>query len=403
MRWIVLSLFLFAGLARAQSMPVPRSAIDMMPGLEDAERNPLYRVWYDIAGKLKGADQKRVAELRSEFWRRMKEAGLDDAGLTRLRRMPTGALREERYNHSVLLESADLTERQRTLVIRCVSAVDGAQRALHAQLQALGTSMKGTEEVVRRQVRSSFQQQRQQMEKRFWHVLNYALLPAQMRQARERFSPRYRYVPDLQQQLLLTPGVTPSQANRIRARFAEHQSETTADRAELAQIRAKLADRSLPKKQREELQGRSREAQARLKQLNYALRDGLREVLTEEQLAEFRSLPPVLGVGDRRRGLRKALAEMGLTPRQQKRVAAIRKEAEAEAKEVRADLEAKVRDMKGAQLGPDSPQMMTMEMMQRGAQSQLMSRVREHGHRVVVEVLEPTQASDWIIAPALKP
>ncbi|MHC4223129.1 MAG: hypothetical protein ACYSUN_03990, partial [Planctomycetota bacterium] len=188
MRWIVLSLFLFAGLARAQSMPVPRSAIDMMPGLEDAERNPLYRVWYDIAGKLKGADQKRVAELRSEFWRRMKEAGLDDAGLTRLRRMPTGALREERYNHSVLLESADLTERQRTLVIRCVSAVDGAQRALHAQLQALGTSMKGTEEVVRRQVRSSFQQQRQQMEKRFWHVMNYALLPAQMRQARERFS-----------------------------------------------------------------------------------------------------------------------------------------------------------------------------------------------------------------------
>jgi hypothetical protein len=403
MRRICATLLLLAALAPAQEMFVPKTSIDMMPSLEEEERNALYRVWYDVARRLKGQKGEKFTQLRVEFWRRMIEAGLDEGGLERLRAMPRGVLREERYNHGVVLEAPDLSEGQRAILTRCISTLDGAQLALHFQREQLSKRFKEVDEVLQRQVAANFRQQHQQMEKRFWHVVNYALTPAQMHAVRKLLSPRYSYVPQPEQQLYLLSDITPSQATRIRALFVEHGSETTADTAEVNRIRTQLRRKDLSKGERAQLRQRQNEAGQRLKETRLRLRESLRAVLTEKQIEEFRSLPPMLDVNDRRQGLRKALKEMRLTPEQQRLIAAIRKQAEQENRKVQGELKKEMGGMQEAGLGPESPQMMTMQMMQRGAQAKMMARVRELGGNVVVGILEPGQVSAWIVAPGLKP
>jgi len=60
-------------------------------------------------------------------------------------------------------------------------------------------------------------------------------------------------------------------------------------------------------------------------------------------------------------------------------------------------------DMRGADLGPESPQQMTMEMMQRRTRAMSLALVRATGHRAVTGVLTAEQVSNWIVAPVVKP
>ena len=140
-----LSVLILCAAAAAQEAPLVPTGLDMLPGLEPAERQkmkqaaaPTFRKIQQHSQhiqKLEGQIRKRpgreqvqklqglIAQTRkrvAEFFRAMeqdlKNAGLDDAGLERLKRMPRGALREERYNHRVLLEASNLSQRQEALL-----------------------------------------------------------------------------------------------------------------------------------------------------------------------------------------------------------------------------------------------------------------------------------------------
>lgn len=422
MRWLALGVL--ASAAWAQGVPFDRGAIAMLPGIEEPLRRELYRihgaVMRDVARAQKRlgqvdaqlkekADQElraerarlqeRVARLCRQLEQRVREAGLDDAQVARLERMPRGALREERYNHGVLREVDGLSQDQRALLECLVTATDAAQAAIAAQKEHL---VRGLEDrTLRRHIAATSDRQSREIEQRFWRAAYYALTPEQMRGARERFSPRYAEVPDHRRQLLLLPGLTPSQANRIRALFAELDSEVAADQAAMRRIRVHLrGDRQLSREERAELSRRNAEAARRAGELTERTRSAVHAVLIPEQRAAFLALPPRLGIGERARAPWELTRAMRLRPEQAARVRALQGEVGRAGRTARRERAAEVADLREAGLGPESPQMMTMEAMQQDTRSRIAEHHRDAGHRLLVEVLDPGQVAAWIVAPA---
>ena len=430
---LLAALLLAAVVVEAQ--PVVRTSIDMLPArIERETKQKLYRAFYgaqrplnrinqrlrQIGGALKKKPtgnalqklraertrlQKRIPPLYAKMFKRFSEAGLDDADIKRLRRMPRGVLRDERYNHSLVLEAPDLTEVQRKLLTHCVASINAAQRALHVQHKYVQGVMKELEPTVRRQLNGSFSNQRNQMERRFWKIAYYALTPLQMTAIRKNFSPRYGYIPQVEQQMYLLPDMSSSQATRIRALFREHESETTADIAEQRRLGRALRnrDKKIDKAERTALQMQAKECNERLYQLRQGFRKALKASITEEQLAALHSRAPMLNVGDLYQGLRKPIGEMKPSAAQNRRVAALRKELQQEQQKVRKELGREMGDMRGADIGPESPQQMTMQMMQRRTQAKNLALSRTTGHEVVLEVLTTDQIGNWIVAPVVRP
>jgi len=425
MRW--LTLCLLASAAWAQDAPFDRTAIAMLPGVEDQVRRKLHRIHGATTkevGKVKkhlgqidaqlekkpdkalraerAKLQKRVPQLYGQLVQRTREAGISEAQVRRLERMPRGVLREERYNHRVLLEAGGLDENQRQLLESLVTATDAAQGAITAQKQYLVRGLDAGDKTLRRHLTSTCDQQSREIERRFWRAAYYTLTPDQMRSARELFSPRYAYVPDHRRQFQLLPGLTPSQANRIRALFAELDSEVAADNAAMRRIRTQLKAKQLPKAERAELYRRNTEAGRRAGELTRQTRSAVWEILTPEQRAAYRALPPRLNTGDRGRAPWEVLRARHLRPEQRSRVRALQKETDRARKETRRERRAVTADLNEAGLGPESPQMMMMEMVQQDMRGRIAEQYRHAGHRLLLEVLTPEQVAAWIVAPTVK-
>ena len=426
MRW--LTLCLLASAAWAQDAPFERTAIAMLPGVEDQVRRKLHRIHGATTNEVarvrkrlgqidaqlekkpdkalraeRATLQKRVPQLYRQLAQRTREAGLSEEQVRRLERMPRGVLREERYNHGVLLEAEDLTEDQRRLLEILVTATDAAQGAITAQKQYLVRGLDEKDKTLRRHLTSTCDQQSREIERRFWRASYYTLTPDQMRGARELFSPRYASVPDHRRQLQLLPGLTPSQANRIRALFAELDSEVAADNAAMSRIRTQLKAKQLPKEERAELYRRNAAAGQRAGELNRQTRAAVWEILTPEQRAAYRALPPRLNTGDRARPPWEIVRAMHLLPGQTARVRGLQKEADRARKETQRARRADVADLDKAGLGPESPQMMMMEMARQDTRGRIAEQHRHAGHRLLLEVLTPEQVAAWLVAPTVKP
>ncbi len=371
-----LAILLLAASAAAQE--IDRFAIEIMPGLTPEQREPLYRA----VGK--------PAEMEKAL------AALDPADAARLRAMPRGELREERYNHGVVLEVEDLTAAQRDLLERAVAATDAAMRALLVQRRRIGPAL---DDEMRPRLVGSLDRQRYETEQRFWNVVYFVLTPAQTRWARERLSPRYRPVREPEQQLYVLSGITPSQATRVRAIFAEFESEKAADDAATLAVRARLQDKTLAPAERQSLQREAAEAGARLARLAEGLRGSIYAILTPEQVAEFESGPLVLGMGQRGQPASRLLGAVPLSPEQAARLAELQKEFEREQAAIQKGMSGEYNAMMKEAFGPESPQQMTMETMRREVYGRVLGRMRAYGGRFVAEVLEPDQVARWIVDP----
>jgi len=420
---IVCALLLMALLAQAQQ--VTRSGIDMMPDIERDQRRAMYAAFYGPMGQInklrpqlakvtaqirkqpkhrklreqqQGLQKKIAAQFRA-MDEKMLGAGLHPQQLDRLKRMPQGDLREERYNHGVVLEAPELAGAQRAVLGPLVASVDAAQLALLTQRQHLGRTLKDADKTLKQQFQAGFRTQHQNIEKRFWKTVYYVLMPGQMVAVRKLLSPRYGNVSDPQQQISYLPGLTASQATRVRALFVEHQSELTADQAEVRLIRVRIRDKSMPREKRQAMQKRNGAAYERMQDLNLGLRAAIREVLTPAQLAELRSITPQLAPFERSRHPNTLLKEMGLRPAQQQAIARMNREIERARKATRQKLNEDSKEMMAGGFGPESPQMMTMENLRRGAQAENIVRLRGLGHKALVEVVTPKQVVRWVIAP----
>ncbi|MHC4550023.1 MAG: hypothetical protein ACYTEZ_14725 [Planctomycetota bacterium] len=429
MRW--LALLLLAAAAWAQGVPFDRTAIAMLPGVEDQARARLQRIHGATlkevgqvhqrlrvieaqlerkpgpaeAKKLRAeqaALQQRVVRLHRQLEQRTLEAGLLPAQLARLKRMPRGALREERYNHGVLLEVPDLTDDQQGLLRHLVAATDAAQSAIVAQKHHLGRGLAKTDPNLRRQLAATCDRQCREIEQRFWKAAYYTLTPDQMRAARPLFSPRYGAVPEHRRQFYLLPGLTPSQANRVQARFAELDSETAADHAGMRRIRTQLKDRRLSQADRQALHRRSAQANRRVQELVRHTRAALFADLTPEQRAAYRALPPQLSIGARTQPPWQVSGALHLRQEQRARVRELQQQVNLGRQQVRKEHRADYDRLMQAGLGPESPQMMRMEMMRQGSRAKTSRHHQVAGHRLFVEVLDPDQVARWVVAPPLE-
>jgi len=427
---ILLSLLLAAAAAWAQ--PVERSQIDMLPGVEQGQRSKLHRAYYGAQGRINRANgrirqldaalkkrpkpderkkftaekaklQKRRRDLYRQMFAGFRKAGLTEPQIKRMQNIPTGALREERYNHSVILEAPELSGKQRELLALLVASVDAAQRALHVQHRYLQGTLKDAEPIIKSQFNSAFYNQKSQMERRLWRVVYYTLTPGQMVAVRKLFSPRYRNLPQLEQQMYLLPEMSPSQAARVRALFREFESERTADQAAVRRLSKEVRGKGLSKPQRQKMQQEIRACQGRVGKLSRGFRDALIAVLKEDQLNALRARAPMLNTGDYYQGLRRPIGEMKPTGAQNRAIAQIRKEIQQQQRGSRRDLNNAMGKLRGADLGPDSPQAMTMQMMQRNMGARNLAYVRAGGHRVILEVLTQQQVTNWVVAPKITP
>jgi len=426
------ALLVLALAARAQGLAVNRDGLAMMPGLSAETRSAAGRALVEAERRLKDVARRRADVERAlkanpapagnartklvqerarltgqakaiarEFYGKLDEAGLGPDDVDRLRRMPRGALREQAYNHSVVLEAPDLSIEQERLLTDLVAAADAAQLALLTQENRFKQTLREEDDALRRRLLTTFAQQRGEIERRFWRVVFYALEPRQMSAARELLSPRYRAVSDLQRQLLLLPDLSASQGNRIQARFAEHESETAADRAEVQLLRARLADRTLAADARQALQTRQGAAYRRLAAMNEGLADAIRALLTPEQLDALHAVPPTLSSSDRLQPPQRYWTEIAQRVEQSERLTALTRELDKERREVAQEGRETQAAMGGMmkELGPESPQSMAMEMFRKNQQVALSDRMRAIGRKAFLEVLEPAQIVAWVVAP----
>ncbi|MEE8105727.1 MAG: hypothetical protein V3T86_09360 [Planctomycetota bacterium] len=424
------AILVLAATAAAQQAPFDHSTVGMLSAkrYEQPKRQEFHRAiggplgqaarlqkqigrWEGPLRKAKGKKAQQLRKQiqvarnkRTQIFKNAEEAliaaGLAADDLARLKRMPRGDLREERWAHRLVLEASNLSQRQREILIAVVASTDAVQRVLLSQERGTRSVLRDADVTLRKQIQGNLNRGRNEVENRFWRVVYYTLTPDQMREVREHFSTRYAYYNNVQGHIYQLPGLTASQGARVRALFTEQQAESTADRAARERIRRQMKDKSLDKKTRQELQKEQQACQGRLYKINAALIDRLKNTLTEEQLAALRARPARLGPQDLNRHPQDMIKDMNLRPGQRTGLEALGRELQKRSRAIRTEMNKKVQAM-GADYGPESPQAMTMQMMRNNAQGEVIEEQRELAHRAVMEILDTTQITEWVATPKI--
>ncbi len=354
-------LFLFVGGAAA--LPLTPEKIELIPKLYPRERRELAR---KLAGRAEGGREALV------------EAGIDPRVAERIDRLPPGPLLVERYAADIPLAAPDLTPKQRELLEHLHPAVLAAEWALVVQRDRLLPGIQ--DEPTRRQVAESFDRQVREIEKRYWRVVGTVLTEEQRAAIHPLLPQPYFRPPDLPGHVYQAPGLTVAQAGRIRALIVEFESESAADGAEIRRLKD------------------SPERDAAIDRVGELLRkivDQANAILTPEQLRYIDALPPLVGPGERGGEF---VLEMGLTPEQQERGKPLVEETKRKVEEARRKAEEKAREMQG-EISGESPQAMTMQMMQQEAAGEAARVVEEAARKALLEIVDKRQVLGWIISP----
>ncbi|MHC4134917.1 MAG: hypothetical protein ACYS0K_08030 [Planctomycetota bacterium] len=374
----LLCLLSLAGVVAAA--PLTPEKLQLIPGLFPKERRELARKLQPLMGKEEGVKEALVF------------AGVDEKVCERLESLHPGPLLVERYSHGLVLELPDLTERQSELFRHLHPSVLAAQWSLFWQRRKLeqDAGLK-KDEILRRRILDGSNRSIREIEKRYWRVVGYALTVEQ-RAALHKWLPQaYQRPPNLQAHVFQVPGLTPSQASRIQALITEYGSETAADAAEVRRLQA---DREMDaaKKQRA-----IEAATDRVADVLRAIVERSRKILTPEQIKHIDALPPLLTPGERNQTA-DYIKQMGLRREQMKRLEKLAAEVMAKVKVEQERARRKLGGMQG-ELGSDSPQAMTMQMMQQNVNATRMLAMEEAARTAVLEILDKRQVLGWILTP----
>lgn len=407
--------------AAAQEPPFARESIELMPGLEREQRQVLYSVFNAAnrdAVRLRQIDQglakkpskqeaakltKERDGLRARLAAAPAATGLPDPQLRRLLEMPRGPLRQERYNHGVLLETPGLTDGQRALLVRLIAAADAAQATALVQRDHLVRGLGDEDKLVAARIRSTCDQQRNGVERRFWRVAYHVLTPEQMRAARTLLSPRYQQLSDMPAQLYLLPELTPSQGVRLRSLYAEGESENAADLATVRRNATRLRQGGLTAEERAALGRENGEAYGRMGGRNAALAAAVQATLTAEQREALDARPPFLNTGELQQAPWDLVGDVRLAGGQPDQVRRLREDAGRFRRELAQAGGGGMMATMMAELGPESPQMMAVETARQATRSRVIDHMREAGQLLFLEILSPAQVCGWVVAPSLAP
>ena len=278
-----------------------------------------------------------------------------------------------------------------------VPEIDGAYLAAEAMKDRteLALAQSGLEKRQVQGVLYGFRRQTNVIESRFWRLVDYVLTDEQKAALWEMLPTRMRTHATPQDHVYALPGLEPSQGARVKALVTEIEAESAPDQALVSRVKQLLKDKGLSREERAALAKDQREAQERLQALRRFAYDATKEILTEEQIQAMKAIPPRVSINDRRGDGRRVFEGVVFTADQQGRLEQLRKEGRKAAKAYRARMQ-EIRK-ESDDVGPDSPQMMMMEMMSAGARGEAQTLQRLLIGRVFREVLTPDQLSGWVM------
>ncbi len=360
MRGFSVFFLLVAGTAAA---PLTPEKIELLPGLYPKERR---EIGERLIGRTEGVREALV------------EAGVDPRVAERIEGLLPGPLLVERYASDIPLAAPDLAPRQKELLEHLHPAVLAAEWALVVQRDRLLPGIR--DETTKRQIQESFDRQVREIEKRYWRVVGTVLTEEQRLAIHPLLPQPYHRPPDLPGHVYQVPGLTLAQAGKIRALIAEFESESAADAAEIRRLK----------------QGPEHDAAVdRVGELLKTIVARANTILTPGQLRYIDALPPLVGPNERGGEF---VLEMGLTGEQQALAKPLVEETKRKVEEARRKAEEQVREMQGEVSG-ESPQAMTMQMMQQGAAGDAARIVEEAARKGLLEIVDKKQVLGWILSP----
>jgi hypothetical protein len=339
------------------------------------------------------------APLIAELLDVVRPLGIDDAVLASLRDAPQGPMREERQAVRLVLRVPELTDDQRRLHARLGPAVEGALVGLRIQKRRLQELVAHEEEgldadTIRRAM-AQLDAQAEALQKRFWRVVDATLDPAQRVALRRRLPTKLTKLRDALGHLFLLPGLTTSQGARLQSLLVRMDAESAADKALIARIQAQFAEGDLSGPERRDLQRQKREADARQADLLLASVEEGRAILTPEQYAAFRAVPPMLTAQERGADLKDVLDAIALRPDQVEALREIRREYGPVRGEMMQRMAAIA--LQAEEYGPDSPQREMMQMMRYQVFADGLAAARAAAAELFREVLTPDQVMGWVL------
>ena len=348
-----------------------------------------------------GTERKRlrlqVSGLMARLTAELVEDGMQPVLIPVMNAAPAGAGRLDRYSRSLVLLVPDLSPTQWRVFDRVVTQTDGAWHALTAQKERTLLALKQTEldKAEVRAVGSTFDRQLRLIDRRFWQLVDFTLTRDQRVQLWNNLPQRIRRKSQPVEHLYALPGLSSSQGTRLRSLMTEIEHESSPDNAAVKRINIGLKKKGMKGPERKALSKERGDAYKRLTELRRFAVSETRTILDEEQWLEYLSIPPRVSINDRRANNKRVFEGFKPGPDQQ---AVMQKIANDVRREKRAG-QKRVAELrrKGGDYGPDSPQMMGMQMQMAGVQAEGARMQRDLIGRIFLEVMTPDQVTHWVM------
>lgn len=337
---------------------------------------------------------EQIAAAVPDLEARLGAAGVPASALARVRAAPRGPLRAERYAQALTLEVTDPSPEQRRVLEPLVAAVGGALLALEGEVVRLKQAT-GDEAAALQALAERLVQRQRRLEKRFWRVVD-AVLTTPQRVVLSGWLPTgLSQHEDAIAHVYLLPDLTASQGVQFKALLLEIEAEASADTAEMRQHQAALEAKGLSEAERRGHERALADAGARLEDLRARARAQGLALLTPEQVAELKGVPPHVSGADRREPPQNALREIPTEASQRAALAALATRYLGAKREIEGGYLEIQRRLNDA--SPDSPEREMAEMMAAGLGGRVASVLREAYGEVFLRILAPDQVVGWVL------
>ena len=365
-------------------------------------RKQLARKDLPAPGRTKDEEEVRrlgiqTTALRMRVTQELQKHGVDGALIAYMNHAPDGPGRIERYAYGLVLLQPDLGAKTRAVFDRIVPQVEGAYHALTAQKERTLLALKQSklDPVETRALGQTFDRQLRVIDQRFWTLVDVTLDRDQRVWIWQRLPGALKRKSQPVEHLYQLPGLASTQAARLRAILTEMEQEASPDQAAVTRIGTLLGDKKLSAEERGRLTSERNAAYERLGALQRYTHDTTRSILTAEQWLEYLSIPPRLSTNERSgnydrvlQGFKPSAAQSAKMRSLQNALRAQRRGPEKRLAELRRE---------GADYGPDSPQMMSMEMEMTGARADGAAAGRSYLGAVFTEILTPDELTRWVM------
>ncbi len=314
--------------------------------------------------------RERLAPLLTRAIELLDDEVIDTRLLARVRAVAPGPLRAERHAMGLITFVEGVPDETRALFAHVLPRVEGALRVID-------------EEPVRREI-----------ERRYWRLVDYTVPEAARARIHRRVPTSHQKHETVLQHLFALPGLSASQAVRLRGVLEEVQAQASPDQALIKRLQT--TQEGEPRERQRQIQA----ATHRVVALQRWAATEAKAILTAAQWVAFEAIPPRVRIEDRKATSVALLADVTLTDAQRTRLAAMRDELGSYRATYRSKRLEAAAGMQG--MDADDPGMAAAQMAMANVEAEGNVVQRRFNGRVLRELLTPDQVVTWVLAPAHK-